>query len=88
MELLEAIVNHHADEKKNTAHNAREAARNERIRQHLCRVKIAICVAIACLLATLLHLMHPGLAVLVMLAFLMWGCYHLGRCVRFGKVVR
>ena len=88
METFEAIVNHHADGKKNAAQNAREAARDERIRRHLCRVQIAACVAIACLLATLFSLMHPGLAVPVMLLSLMWGCYHLGRCARFGKRVR
>lgn len=88
MDLLEAIVNHHAESKKNAAQNAREAARNERIQRHLCRVQIAACVAIACALATLLNLMHPGLAAPVMLVSLMWGCYHLGRCVRFGKRVR
>ena len=85
METFEAIVNRNADVKKSAAQNARDAARNERIRQHLFRVKAASCVALFCLLATLFNLMHPGLAVPVMLVSLMWGCYHLGRCVRFGK---
>ena len=88
MDLLEAIVNLNADSKNNAVQSAREAARNERIRRHLCRVQIAAFVAIFCLLAELLNLMHPGLALPVMLLALMYGSYHLGRCVRFGKRVR
>ena len=88
MELVEMIVNHHADSRRNAAQNEREAAKNERIRRHLSCVRSAACVAIGCLLATLFDLMHPGLAFPVMVASLMIGCYHLGRCVRFGKKVR
>lgn len=84
MELVEMIVNHHA----NVVRNAREAARNERIRRHLSCVRTAACVAVGCLLATLFDLMHPGLAYPMMVVSLMIGSYHLGRCVRFGKAVR
>ena len=45
-------------------------------------VYVAVAVALACLLFTLVGLMHPGLAIPIMVGSLMFGCYRLGRCIR------
>lgn len=77
MDILEQMVNNHADA-------SRIAARKRRIYPHLRRVAVSATVAIATVIVDLLGLMHHGLAVPVMVAALMVGCYSLGRCVRFG----
>lgn len=81
MDPIEAMVNQNHD-------NKREAARNRYLRKHGKRIRIAVVVAVACLLFTLIRLVHPGLAIPLMVVALMYGCYHLGRCVRFRKLVR
>lgn len=77
MDILEQMVNNHADAPKN-------AARKWRFFRHLNRTAVSATVAIATLIVDLLGLMHHGLAVPVMVVALMVGCYSLGRCVRFG----
>ena len=81
MDPIEAIVNKNHD-------NKRTVVRNRRLKKHIKRINIAAVVAVACLLFTLIGLVHPGLAIPIMMVALMWGCYHFGRCVRFGMRVR
>ena len=81
MDILEQMVNNHADAVRN-------APRNKRVQKHLNRVCLSAAIAIAFLLCALLGLVHPGLAAPVMVIALMVGCYSLGRCVRFGMRVR
>lgn len=81
MDPIEAMVNENHDSK-------RQAARNRYLRKHGKRISISAAVVIACLLFTLIGLVHPGLGIPLMVIALMYGCYHLGRCVRFGMRVR
>ena len=81
MDPIEVMVNKHHNEQ-------RAAAKNERMHKHLKAVYIASAVAVSCLLFTLIGLVHPGLAMPLMVIAIMYGCYHLGRCVRFGMRVR
>lgn len=77
MDSIERIVNDHHNERKNTA-------RIRRIKKHLDRVISSAVIAVAFLICALIGWVHPGLAIPVMVVALMFGCYHLGRCVRFG----
>ena len=77
MEIMEQMVNNHADATKN-------AAKKKRLYRHLRRVAFSAAIAIFTMIVDLLGLMHHGLAVPIMVAALMVGCYSLGRCVRFG----
>ena len=81
MDPIEAMVNQHHDNKRVTAHN-------RHLGKHIKRIYIAAVVALASLLFTMIGLVHPGLAIPLMVVALMWGCYHLGRCARFGMRVR
>ena len=81
MDPIEVMVNHHADEVRNSA-------RNRHFKKHGKCILIATAVAAACLLFALIGLVHPSLAMPLMVVSLMWGCYHLGRGGRFGKQVR
>ena len=81
MDTIETMVNQNCD-------NKRMAARKRRLRAHAKRVCVAIVVAVAFLLFAVTGLAHPVLSTVIMICSLMIGCYHLGRCVRFGKRVR
>ena len=85
MDILEQMVNNHADAARNA--DKRNAARNRRVQKHLNRVCLSAAVAIVFLLFDLMGLVHTALAVPVMLIALMVGFYSLGRCVRFGMRV-
>ena len=65
----------------------RQAVERKQNRKNLAPIVIAVSVAMSCLLFTLIDLVHPVLAVPLMVGSLMWGCFHLGRCVQFGKWV-
>ena len=81
MDVLEQMVNNHADA-------ARKAAKVKRIMKHLNRALNAAIVAILFLLFDFFGLVATVLAVPVMMIASMVVCYSLGRCVRFGKAVR
>lgn len=81
MDVLEKMVNNHADA-------PRINARARRIRRNLRRVAVSALVSVAALIVTAFDLMHPGLGVPLMIVSLMVGCYNLGRCVRFRWGVR
>lgn len=81
MDILEQMVNNHADA-------VRKTAREKRIMSHLHRALRAAIVAIAFLLFDYFGLAAPALAVPVMMIAAMVVCYCLGRCGRFGKAVR
>ena len=81
MDVLEQMVNNHADA-------ARKAAKAKRIRPHLNRALNAAIVALLFLLFDFYGLVATVLAVPVMMIASMVACYSLGRCVRFGKAVR
>lgn len=72
---------------RKTAERRHEAERKQ-TKKNLTPIVIAVAVAMSCLLFALIGLVHPGLAVPLMVVALMWGCYNLGRCVRFRKWVR
>lgn len=77
MDPFEKMVNEHHDRLRTTA-------REKRVRKHLNRVISSAVITAAFLLCALIGLVHPVLAIPVMISALMFGCYHLGRCVRFG----
>ena len=81
MDPIEAMVNKHHDDR-------RDATRNKWMSKYFKRIYIAAAVAVACLLFTLVGLVHPVLAIPLMVVSLMWGCYNLGRCTRFRVRVR
>ena len=77
MDPIEAMVNQH--------HAIREDASHHRyVRKYTKRIGGAAAVALFCLLFTLIGLVHPGLAIPLMVISLMYGCFQLGRCVRLG----
>ena len=81
MDVLEQMVNNHADA-------VRKTARVKRIMPHLSRALSAAIVALAFLLFDFFGLVNTALAVLVMMIASMVVCYSLGRCNLFGKAVR
>ena len=81
MDPIEAMVNQHHD-------NKRVSARNRYFRKHTKRIFISAAVAAAGLLFSWVGLVHPVLAIPLMVIALMWGCYNLGRCARFCMRVR
>ena len=81
MDILEQMVNDHADA-------VRKTAKAKRIRPHLDKALNAAIVALSFLLFDSLGLVATVLAVPVMMIASMVVCYNLGRCVRFGKAVR
>lgn len=81
MDVLEQMVNNHADA-------VRKTVRVKRIRPHLNRALDAAIVALAFLLFDFFGLVSTALAVPVMMIASMVVCYSIGRCVRFGKAVR
>ena len=81
MDILEQMVNNHADA-------VRQAAKAKRIRPYLNKALNAAIVALSFLLFDFFGLVATVLAVPVMMIASMVVCYNLGRCVRFGKWVR
>ena len=81
MDPIETMVNQHHNDR-------RDAVKNIRLKKHLHIVCIAAAVAMAFLLFAVTGLANPVLSTVIMIASLMIGCYHLGRCVRFGMRVR
>ena len=80
MELIR-VVNQRTGER-------RICRRNKRVKKHLRIVWTCAAVTLAFLLFAVTDLVNPILATVIMMASLMIGCFHLGRCVRFGKWVR
>lgn len=81
MDILEQMVNNHADA-------VRKTAKVKRIRPHLKNALIAAVVALAFLLFDAWGLTASVLSVPVMIIAALVVSYNLGRCVRFGKAVR
>lgn len=81
MDPIIAIVNRNHNE-------ARRKTEREQAKKNTKPIFISAAFATACLLFTLIGLVHPGLGMPLMVVALMHGCYHFGRCIGLGMRVR
>ena len=88
MDILEQMVNNHADEQQKQAFSRVATAKEKRLCRYLIRALVAIAIGAAFLLLEHFGLVTPVLAIPVAQFACMVSCYIMGKYALLRKLVR